>query len=256
MACAAGARDAFARLGHQDEDFKLFLTSAPADRHGPWVLNFWTDVAANLYRHIPSGALIQVQVSHHQGKRMNKSLGKATRDLREWDPKLAGDARPIIEFMREEFEYIGWTPQDVAALNYRCIFALAPANTRVVVLMANETVFQPDGGLNPAPLSICANRPVRAVMRDFARVNAFAVDQVMEEPGDQVARQVLNLQRHVQYKIFLTIVKDYEKLSQVGASARSASGQAMAGHAWNHMALRGSFSAGHAQARTFKARAP
>ncbi|MEJ0047809.1 MAG: hypothetical protein WDN04_18095 [Rhodospirillales bacterium] len=111
------ARAAFMALGYEDADFSSFITRARQDARGIWVLNFWTELGENLYRHRPTGALIPVQFNPGAHTRMLRKYGREARDARTWDAAEAGVSEAALELLRAEFDFVGATPEKALQRN-------------------------------------------------------------------------------------------------------------------------------------------
>jgi FkbH-like protein len=203
----AAARDAFAALGYVQDDFAPFIAAAPPDRRGLWVLNFWTDVAANIYQHNATGALIPVFYNHIVAHKMRALMGPAAHNICNWDSATAGDTTGMIDVLKAEFTHVGQLPNSVLERNVATIVQLAPPRTRVVVLMANQRALLPDGQLQPAPLGIRVNNVVRSALRAHPNVRMLNVADLITAPDDTTPNAVFNLPRPLQYKIFTEIMR-------------------------------------------------
>ena len=155
------ARAVFHRLGYTDADFTSFIADPPRNARMLWVLNFWTEAGANLYRHRPTGALIPIAFNPAAAKAMFAKLGPRANDVRNWDRDAPGVDAAIIDTLVREFDYIGNTPDDVLKRNVASMLAQAPAGTMVVVLLANEQRLMRDGTTTTAEWVRRVNRLVR-----------------------------------------------------------------------------------------------
>ena len=208
------ARAALLALGYQDADFSSFITRAPAGRRGLWVLNFWTELGGNLYRHRASGALIPVQFNPGAHGKMVRKLGRDAADARNWDAADAGVDPAVLDFLRADFDYIGATPEDLLHRNIADMLRQAPAGTKVFVLLANEVAMRPNGQLGPAEICKRINRMVRAAVAPFPAVSLLDVRDCIRGDDDLVQGQPLKLTRAVQFRIYEEILRRYEAFAE------------------------------------------
>ena len=67
-----------------------------------WVLNFWTEAGANLYRHRATGALIPIAFNPAAAKAMYARLGARANDVRNWDREAPGVDAAVIDTLARD----------------------------------------------------------------------------------------------------------------------------------------------------------
>ena len=205
------ARPAFARLGYIEADFTAFITAPPASARMLWVLNFWTEAGANLYRHRETGALIPVAFNPAAAKAMHAKLGARANDVRNWDASAPGVDRAVIDTLVAEFEYAGSTPDDVLQSNVAEMIARAPAGTMVIVLLANERTLLADGTTGTAEWVRRVNTLVREAAAPFAQAVLLDMRAAILSNDDLVVGQPLKFQRAVFFRIYEAIMMRWNK---------------------------------------------
>jgi FkbH-like protein len=205
------ARAAMHRLGYVDADFTSFITDAPADTRMLWVLNFWTEAGANLYRHRDTGALIPVAFNPVAAKAMYKKLGSGANDVRNWDRDAPGVEPAVIDTLCAEFDYVGSTPDAVLIQTIRDMIARAPAGTMVVLLLANDQRLTADGRTVTAPWVSRVNRLVRDAAKPFPGVVLLDVRECILSNDDLVVDQPLKFQRAVFFRIYEAIMRRWNE---------------------------------------------
>ena len=196
------ARAAFHRLGYTDADFTSFITDPPPGARMLWVLNFWTEAGANLYRHCETGALIPVAFNPDAARAMHAKLGRKADDARNWDRDAPGVDGRIIETLAREFDHVGNTPDDILRRNIAGILARAPAEAMVILLLANEQNLHADGTTNTAPWVRRINTLVREAAASFPRAELFDMRDIILSNDDLVVGQPLKFQRAVFFRLY------------------------------------------------------
>jgi FkbH-like protein len=207
---APAARAAMHRLGYIDADFTSFITSAPADARMLWLLNFWTEAGANLYRHRDTGALIPVAFNPAAAKAMHQKLGTRANDVRNWDRDAPGVDAGIIDTLCAEFDYVGSTPDAVLIQTIRDMIARAPPGTMVVLLLANDQRLMADGRTMTSPWVSRVNRLVREAAAPFPDAVLLDVRDCILSNADLVVDQPLKFQRAVFFRIYEAIIQRWE----------------------------------------------
>jgi FkbH-like protein len=208
------ARPAFARLGYIDEDFTNFDPNPPADQRGVWMLNFWTELKANVYRHTATGALIPLGFGAGVAERVLKAMGPAGIDACQWDPATPGVDPDLLTLLREEFSFVGALPDDILLRNITGMIDHAPAGVAVVLLLANEVVLRPDGATRPAAMSRRINDIVRQAAALRPRAMVVAAQDSVRSNSDLVVDQPLKLQPAVSFRIYEDVVRRWSAFYQ------------------------------------------
>ncbi len=202
----SGACEAFAHLGYTDADFTSFIAAPPSGARMLWVLNFWTEAGANLYRHRATGALIPVAFNPAAAKAMHAKFGARANDVRNWDRDAPGVDAGVIDMLAREFDYVGNTPDDVLQATVTAMIARAPAGTMVIVLLANEQRLMSDGTTVTAEWVRRVNRLVRAAATPFAQAVLLDMREVIHSNADLVVDQPLKFQRAVFFRLYEAIM--------------------------------------------------
>jgi hypothetical protein len=203
------ARDAFERLGYVDADFTSFIADAPRGRRMLWVLNFWTEAGANLYRHRASGALIPIAFNPAAAKAMYAKLGARANDFRNWDRDAPGVDSGVIDMLARDFDYVGNTPNDVLQKNVASMIASAPAGTMVIVLLANEVSLKHDGTTTISEWVRRINRLVRQAATHYPQAVLLDMRETILSNDDLVIEQPLKFQRAVFFRLYDAIMARY-----------------------------------------------
>jgi hypothetical protein len=201
------ARAAFENLGYCEEDFSSFITRPPQNARMLWVLNFWTEAGANLYRHRATGALIPVAFNPAAAKAMQKKLGPRANDVRNWERGAPGVDDAIIDMLRAGFDYVGNTPDDILIRNIREIIACAPAGTMIVLLLANDQRLTAEGQTVTSPWVRRVNDLVRQAASGHPNVILLDVRSCILSQDDLVVDQPLKFQRAVFFRIYEAIMQ-------------------------------------------------
>ena len=204
------AREAFQRLGYSDEDFALLPPPAPDGQSGVWLLNFWTELKNNVYRHRASGALIPVNFAPAPGERMRKLLGAAAADARNWDAALAGVDPGTIELLREDFDFVGSTPKALLLGIMTEMIDYAPRGTQVFMLLANEMRLTEEGTLVHAPHVGEINDLVREAVQLAPRALLVDVSQCIMSDSERTVERPLKLHPAVSFRLFEEIMRAWE----------------------------------------------
>ncbi len=226
----AGAQDAFARLGYVDSDFTSFFTDPPPGARMLWVLNFWTEAGANLYRHRATGALIPIAFNPQAAKAMYAKLGRGANDYRNWDRDAPGVDAGVIDTLVRDFDYVGRTPDDVLQAIVAAMIARAPATTMVVVLLANEQTLTADGSTTTAEWVRRVNHVVRAAASPFPQAVLLDMREAILSNDDLVVGQPLKFQRAVFFRLYEAIMARWNAQPREQHAAEHAPGHAP-GHA-------------------------
>ncbi len=201
-----GAREAFARLGYIDADFTSFIAAPPPAARMLWVLNFWTEAGANLYRHRATGALIPVAFNPAAAKAMYAKLGNRANDFRNWDRDAPGVDEGVIDVLSRDFDYVGTTPDDILRQTVADMIARAPGGTMVILLLANEQRLTADGTTVTAEWVRRVNRVVRKAAEPFAQAVLLDMREIITSNDDLVIDQPLKFQRAVFFRLYEAIM--------------------------------------------------
>jgi len=117
---APEARAAMRALGYRDEDFQSFLSSPPDGERCIWLLSFWADLNATLFRHKATGT----------------TLPAAIAGLRR--PGVAGEGQPPDNILRD-FDFLGATPEADFIENVRLVLNHAPSSATIFILLADDS---------------------------------------------------------------------------------------------------------------------
>ncbi len=205
------------RLNYTDDDFSSFITDAPRDARMLWVLNFWTEAGANLFRHRETGALIPVAFNPDAGKAMRQKLGRDANDARNWDLDAPGVDPAVITYLREAFDFVGNTPDDVLVRNIADMIGCAPPGTMVVVLLANEQRLMADGTTTTAEWVCRVNRLVRQAAARFPQAVLLDVRDCIRSNDDLVVDQPLKFQRAVFFRLYEAIMRRWNERRSAAA---------------------------------------
>ena len=208
------ARAAMHRLGYTDADFASFITHPPHGKRMLWVLNFWTEAGANLYRHRETGALIPVAFNPAAGKLMRQKLGPKSADARNWDTTAPGVDAAIIQTLRDEWDFVGGTPDDILSRNITDMIAGAPPGTQVVVLLANDQRLLADGTTITAEWVRRINTIATAAAAPFPHAVLLDVRECIQGNQDLVVDQPLKFQRAVFFRLYEAIMRRWDEAKQ------------------------------------------
>ena len=117
-------------LGYQADDFASFLSQPPrVGQATVWVLSFWADLRAVLFRHKETGLVLPPAVG---GIRKPGEPAKDGADVT--DPARAA----LQARIDEEFEFVGRISPEDFRHNVRLVLGRAPAEAHVFILLMDE----------------------------------------------------------------------------------------------------------------------
>ena len=198
----ARAREAFARLGYQDEDYTSLLTDVPAGGRAVWILSFWADADFALYRHRETGVSVPLSLATVQTNQ--RDMTKV--DLA--DPEFA-QVVPALELVRRDYDYTGMIAEPAFKDNMRLILRRAHPGTRIFILMANEQVRNRAGKIIVPPKKRVLNAWVRDVAKDFPAVSLIDINAFIEGEPEMITNN--HFDRMVYFRVFKHIMRSVQE---------------------------------------------
>ena len=210
--------EAFRMLGYQDESFDSYLARLArgqaqtfyarpghaqpghAGARSLWVLSFWSDLSARLYRHRATGAMLPLAVA---GGLVPPQRPAGARDV-------PGD-QALLARIAEEFEFVGATPEADYRRNLRLLLQLAPRGTQVFILLAQEARPGRDGIVSVQPRNRTFNEWTRQVAGDFANVTTLPMEEFLTSQDDLL--EGTHYDRMVYYRIYERIMRGVEAVA-------------------------------------------
>lgn len=201
---SAGARDAFARLGYEAEDFTTVIPTLPVQSKGAWILSFWADADFALYRHRATREAVPLSLA---GMQTNM------RNVNEIDSPAADDEdlRNILRIVAEEFDYVGMIAETDFKENLALILSTAPKTVPVFILLANERNEEPRAraGSNKRLL----NAWTRQVAAGYPNVELLDVTSFVLNAPERITHN--HFDRMVYFRVFQHIME------KIGSNAQS-----------------------------------
>ncbi len=212
----SGASDAVieaaAPLGYAAEDFRTFITQAHGPGHGVWIMSFAHDNWAPVYRHRATGALLPVFIE------------TSVRPMQSFLTRTPEDCRippALWNYLNEEFEFVGGTPDEVFIDTVRQVIARATPTTRLILLLGNELDARPNGSVCPAPGMIHRNRLVReAAGTDDPRISYFRISDYADTSKGPFGGH--HFDRAVYHRLSMAILQSLEPATAAPANPLAA----------------------------------
>jgi FkbH-like protein len=157
-----GGMEACKHLSYREEDFRTSL-SKPQAGNGVWLLSFWSDGVFALYRHRETGITVPFNMPNWYDQA--KDLAPASVDGI-LDEQARGYFVAPLEYLKRDFDYLGIITEALFKENLRIILSSAPPGTRVIILGANEHLWDSRTNIrHQHPVFEALNRWTRAVAR-------------------------------------------------------------------------------------------
>jgi FkbH-like protein len=194
---APEAIEAARPFGYIDEDFSSFLASSRPAGRAVWVLGFSIESSTAIYRHSATGALIPVALPGAVGP---------LKDLTKMDPADSGIDPVIAAHLRAHFTHVGVVPDDVFVDNVRTILASAPPETKIFILLANETMRKPSGQLKTMEGAVRRNALISQAARQYPQAELMQVKDFMVSEDEIPVGRSAHFDRMVYFRIFQHIM--------------------------------------------------
>jgi hypothetical protein len=210
------------RLGYVESDFatRIFDTHA-----GPQlvILAFSSDAIYPLYRHRNTGLTVPFVV-------VNRPVHEDVRLLDESnlpDNPHAAWMKEALPFLKEEFDFVGRINEVDFKSGLRDILNRIPADSKVIVLEANDRVVDWNtGSATPVPVLANLNAWIREVGRDSTNVVLLKTSESVHAQSDlqPVIRfdhmpDVVHFDRKVYFRMFERIVAHFQDDTGVAPQA-------------------------------------
>jgi FkbH-like protein len=157
-----GGADVCKRLGYRDEDFRTSLTNHRVGK-GFWLLSFWSDAIFAVYRHRQTGVTIPYMLPHWNDQ--TKDVASASLDEL-MDVQMREYFAAPLDYLKQDFDYLGLISETLFKENLKIILNSAPRHTRIVILGANEHLWDSQTNIrHQHPVFEALNRWTRAVAR-------------------------------------------------------------------------------------------
>ena len=183
----------FAPMGVLPEDVATVLAMGPPSGPGAWLMGFSADVQGVLFRHKATGALLPNAPAGLAGSPMAMMRGESL-----------GDADPaLVAHIREKFTFFGTLPESMFQDALGKVFARAPQDVRVFVLLSNTKARNADGSIRPMPAFARHNELIREVAGAYANVELIRPRAFMTK-AERAAliQQPHHFDRMVYFRIF------------------------------------------------------
>jgi FkbH-like protein len=157
-----GGADVCKRLGYRDEDFRTSLTHHRVGK-GFWLLSFWSDAVFAVYRHRQTGVTIPYMLPHWPDQAKDVAAANVD-DL--MDLQMRDYFAASVDYLKREFDYLGLISEALFKENLKIILNSAPPHTRIVILGANEHLWDSQAKIrHHHPVFEALNRWTRSVAR-------------------------------------------------------------------------------------------
>jgi FkbH-like protein len=177
----AGGIEACKRLGYREEDFRTTLLNHRTGQ-GFWLLSFWSDAVFAIYRHRETGVTVPFMLTnwYDQARDVTKASVDNLLDDENHDWFAAS-----LDYLKHNFDYLGLISEELFKQNLRLILNSAPRHTRIVILGANEHLWDPKANVrHQSPLYESLNRWSRAVARWRRNVTILKVRDFIESDAE------------------------------------------------------------------------
>jgi FkbH-like protein len=199
----AGAMPVCEHLNYRQEDFRSAIQKHYAGR-SLWLLSFWADAVFALYRHYDTGVTVPFMVPHWHDQAKDITAVPAD-DLSE-DQRHGAISAPL-DYLRCNFEYLGIISEGEFKQNLKLIVNSAPRDTRIVILGANEDLWDPKANIRHHSSAHAAlNRWTRAIARWRRNITILKVRDFIESDAE------VHNWDHFDRMVYFRIYKEVERL--------------------------------------------
>jgi FkbH-like protein len=196
---APEALSAARRLGYLEEDFRTRLFEDRSDRH-LIIFSFATDGFNVLYRHRNSGLTVPFVISQQNRPRLDlRSLVPC--ELRLDDPGAASWIPAALQFLKDEFDFVGLISESDFKENLRLILKNIPDSACIFILETLETLYHEGkevGGQNQQFVQL--NNWIREVCQMFPRVQILRWSDFISDASE--IRDNLHFHRKTYFRIY------------------------------------------------------
>lgn len=185
------------RIGYRAEDFKTTLNQ-PRSGSGLLILSFWADTAYALYRHRGLGFALPFALSG----RANHVLDARQAAPEEMPANLRnGWMAAALRTLQSDYEYLGMISEELFKENLRLILRALPADTPVVLVEANTTLYDREHGVtHTSSDNINLNRWMSEVAGEFPAAHIIDIRDVIA--GEAEVADWSHFDRIVYYRLY------------------------------------------------------
>lgn len=177
----AGGIEACNRLGYQEEDFRTTLLNHRTGK-SIWLLSFWSDAVFALYRHRETGVTVPFMLPNWYDQARDVSMASIDNLV---DDQNRGWLAASLDYLKHHFDYLGLISEELFKQNLKLIVNSAPRHTRIVILGANEYLWDPQANIRHKSSQYeSLNRWTRAVARWRRNVTILNVRDFVESDAE------------------------------------------------------------------------
>jgi FkbH-like protein len=177
----AGGIEACNRLGYQQEDFRTTLLNHRTGK-SIWLLSFWSDAVFAIYRHRETGVTVPFMLPNWYDQARDVSMASVDNLV---DDQNRGWLAASLDYLKHNFDYLGLISEELFKQNLKLILNSAPRHTRIVILGANEHLWDPQANIRHKSSQYeSLNRWTRAVARWRRNVTILNVRDFVESDAE------------------------------------------------------------------------
>jgi FkbH-like protein len=191
------AIESLAPCGFLPEDFDTFLLQDKPPGKAVWLLSFTIEAWVPYYRHRQTGALLPIIPARLEISSADMMRGETTLST---DPAL-------VSYLRENFEFLDRVPAPLFQESLLAIFARAPQDAHIFVVLANTLTRGQDGTEKVIENMRRHNALITEAASQFSNIVLISPEPFMVLQDTFSSLNPQHFDRMVYYRIFQHIMK-------------------------------------------------